>query len=407
MRILLLTQLFQPEPNHLKGLEFAKELVMRGHDVQVLTGYPNYPGGEIYSGYRQTFYRKEVMEGITVIRVPLLIDHSSSGLKRMLCYISLALTMCFPGLFLVEKPDVVHVYQGPATLAFPAMLNRLFRGTPYVLDVQDLWPESVLSSGMLRPAWLAGVLSYWCKMTYRFAEKIVVLSSGYYDVLVERGVPTEKIEVVRNWCDESLQKDAVLPAVLEDVFKLSLFTIVYAGNVGVVQRLDAVVGAAEILAAQCPNIKIVLVGDGVDLDRLKNLVTEKNLENVVFVPRQPSSSIGAILNKADALLVHLRDDPLCRIGIPQKTQAYLAAGRPVIIGVKGNAAELVIEAGGGIACKPEDPDSLAEAIMKLYRLCPAERERMARNGRLYYERELSFSVGAQKMESIFLGVLNA
>ncbi|MDX2479221.1 MAG: glycosyltransferase family 4 protein, partial [Desulfuromusa sp.] len=368
-----------------------------------LTGFPNYPGGKIYAGYRQRPFQFEDIEGISVVRVPLIPDHSSSAFLRILCYLSLTLTMCVPGLFLVQKPDVVHVYQGSATLALPAMLMRFFRRVPYVLDVQDLWPESVTSSGMLKHVWFESFLNFWCKMTYKYAQKIVVLSPGYRDVLIERGVRAEKIEVVYNWCDENQATDTILTGPVSDIFKAACFTVVYAGNLGVVQRLDAVLGAAEILKVQCPEVRFAFIGDGVDSERLKSVAVEKKLDNVVFVPRQPSSNIGAILARADALLIHLRDDPLCRVGIPQKTQAYMAAGRPVIVGVKGNAADIVLAAEAGLFCEPENPSSIAETILQLQKLPPEELEKMAQNGRSYYQKKLSFAVGSKQMESVFEG----
>jgi colanic acid biosynthesis glycosyl transferase WcaI len=405
MKILLLTQLFQPEPNHLKGLAFAKELARQGHEVEVLTGFPNYPGGEIYPGYRQRWYQRETMEGISVIRVPIYPDHSSSGFRRILCYLSLALSSCVPGLFLLRRPDVVHVYQGPATLALPAIVLHLLRGVPYVLDVQDLWPESVTSSGMLKVPWLIFALNRWCDLAHRLAAKIVVLSPGYKETLVARGVSATKIEVVYNWCDESQMLKAAGEEKTGDPFGLAgRFSIVYAGNLGRVQALDAVLDAASLLHKDYCDILFVFVGDGIDAARLKEIASSKGLDNVRFIPWHPASEIGTILQRADALLLHLRDDPLCRVGIPQKTQAYLAAGRPVIVAVKGDAAKLVSEADAGISCEPEDPASIAAAVKKLHDLPSEEREDMGRNGLAYYERHLAFTVGVQRVASLFTRV---
>jgi glycosyltransferase involved in cell wall biosynthesis len=404
MRILMLTQLFQPEPNHLKGLAFARELSRHGHEVQVLTGFPNYPGGKIYPDYRQRPFQREDMDGVSVVRVPLYPDHSSSGIRRVLCYLSLALSACIPGLFLVKRPDVVHVYQGPATLALPAIILLLLRGVPFVLDVQDLWPESVTSSGMLRSPFLQSVLNRWCALVHRLASRIVVLSPGYRQVLTERGVPADKIEVVYNWCDETSSATSGVTESAEDSYRISdRFSIVYAGNLGRVQALDAVLGAAALLARDFPQICFVFIGDGIDAHRLKKMATEKCLDNVRFIPRMPSCEVAVQLDRSEALLIHLRDDPLCRVGIPQKTQAYLAAGRPIIVAVKGDAADLVRSANAGIACEPEDPQSIASAVSRLYQMTAEEREIMGRNGRLFYQQCLSFAVGVQQMASILTG----
>ena len=401
MRILMITQLFQPEPNHLKGLAFAKEMVKLGHEVEVLTGFPNYPGGKIYSGYRQCWRQRETIDGVSIIRVPLYPDHSGSGFRRILCYLSLALSACIPGLFLVRRPDVVHVYQGPATLALPALLLRLLRGVPFILDVQDLWPESVTSSGMLVMPGLTYILTKWCDLAHRFADKIVVLSPGYKGVLATHGVDISKIAVVYNWCDESQIPVCKMSG---DPFRLAgRFNVIYAGNLGRVQALDAVLDAASLLRDVHPDIMFVFVGDGIDSDRLKDTAASKYLDNVRFISRQPVAEIGAILEKANALLIHLRDDSLCRVGIPQKTQAYLSAGRPIIVAVKGNAADLVVEAQAGISCEPEQPASIAAAVKNLYALSVEERAHMGNNGRAYYDKHLALSVGVTQMESLFKG----
>ncbi len=402
MRILLITDLFQPEPNHLKGLAFAQELVRKGHEVEVLTGFPNYPGGEIYTGYRQKFYQRETIGGIPIIRVPLFPDHSNSGLRRSFSYLSLALSACFPGLLIVRRPDVVHVSQGAATIALPAIALRLIRGVPYVLDVQDLWPESVASSGMFKIKWLQHPLKKCCDLIHSLAKRVVVLSPGYKKVLMERGVPEAKIEIVYNWSAEASHLELSSVKKESDPFGIDgYFPIIYAGNLGRVQALDAVIEAGVQLNAKYPDILLVFVGDGIDTERLKRIVSEKGAGNVLFVPRQPVSEIGAIYEKAQALLIHLRDDPLCRVGIPQKTQAYLASGRPIIIAVKGDASDLVLNAKAGISCEPENSISIADAIEKIYKMSSRERKMMGDNGKRYYEHHLTFALGSAQMESIF------
>jgi colanic acid biosynthesis glycosyl transferase WcaI len=306
----------------------------------------------------------------------------------------------------VRKPDVIHVYQGPATLAFPAMVLRVCFGVPYVLDIQDIWPESVLSSGMLRFPAAALLLNRWCGLAYRLAAKIVVLSPGYKSALMARGVPASKIEVVYNWCEETRMLHPKSSGGDADPFGLSgRFNVVYAGNLGRIQALDAVVQAAGLLRKRCPDVQFVFVGDGVDTERLKCKVADERIANIKFIPRQPIDKVGAILSRADALLIHLRDDPLCRIGIPQKTQAYLAAGRPIIMAVRGDATNLVQQANAGIVCEPENAASIAEAVESLFLLPFDKRRAMARNGRDFYDKHLSFPVGLNRMITIFSGVV--
>lgn len=406
MHILLITQLFQPEPNHLKGIVYAKELIRQGHTIEVLTGFPNYPGGKIYPGYSQRFFQRETIDGISIVRVPLFPDHSNSGFSRILCYTSFAFSACIPGLFLIKRPDVVHVYQGAATLAFPAMILRLLRRVPYVLDVQDLWPDSATSSGMLKSSILSWLLNKWCDLVHHIASKIVVLSDGYKKTLVARGVSAAKIEVIFNWSDERKPCKSVNEGKPLGFLGLGdRFLIVYAGNLGRVQALDAVLKAASLLRNEFVDIFFVFIGDGVDADRLKAIASSERLDSVLFIPRLPIMEIGTILERADALLIHLRDDPLCRIGIPQKTQAYLAAGRPIIVAVKGDTADLIEMANAGIACEPQNPESIAAAIKKLYNLPAKKRKAMGCNGLEYYNQHLAFSVGIKRLVAVFEGIV--
>ena len=402
MRILLLTPLFQPEPNHLKGLAFARELRRQGHEVEVLTGFPNYPGGRIYAGYRMRWHQCEILDGVAVHRLPLYPSHGNSGVLRFLCYASFAASASVLGPFLVKKPDVVHVYQGPATLVWPALIFRCLSSAAYVLDVQDIWPESVVSSGMFRLPGGEFLLHRWSNHSYRLARKIVVLSQGYKTLLMQRGVSAEKIAVVHNWTDETQIQIEESTTVTDDRFGLSgHFNIMFAGNLGRIQGLDTVLSAAELLRAKRPEARFVFVGEGVDAERLKDLATRRRLENVKFIPRQPVSQMGGIFTRASALLIHLKDDPLSRMGIPQKTQAYLAAGRPIIMAVRGDAADLVRRAGAGIICEPENAAGIARAVEELLDMPTKQREALGANGRRFYQRELSFDIGVQRMISVF------
>ena len=199
MKILLLTQWFDPEPA-LKGLEFAKALVQRGHDVEVLTGFPNYPGGRVYAGYRVAFRQREEMDGVPVTRVALYPSHDSSAAGRTANYLSFALTAASIGACSVTRPDVAWVYHPPATAAFPAMVLKTLRGVPFVLDVQDLWPDTLAATGMVSNRFALGVAGRFCAAAYRSAARIAVLSPGFKRLLVARGVPEWKIDVVYNWC---------------------------------------------------------------------------------------------------------------------------------------------------------------------------------------------------------------
>ncbi|MBM9520878.1 glycosyltransferase family 4 protein [Desulforhopalus vacuolatus] len=400
MRILFLSQWFQPEP-FFKGLPFAKKLMAQGHQVEVLTGFPNYPGGKLYPGYGFRFFQRENMEGIRVNRVPLYPSHDQSGFRRIVNYLSFALSTLFIGPWVVRKPDVIYVFN-LITLACTASLLKKIYGCKIVYDVQDLWPESVASSGMLSNALLQKLLHRWCLWAYRRADKIAVLSPGFKQKLVARGIPEERIEVIYNWCDEtslaSIQNDRSLAGELhlEDTFN-----VVFAGTIGIMQALDVVLNAAQICTKEMPEVRFVLVGGGVDVARLKSKAKMLHLDNVVFVPRIPISDMGKVFALADVLLVHLKDDPLFWVTIPSKTQVYMWAGLPIIMGVKGNAADLVRKAHAGLVCEPENSQSMVQAVSSLYHMNEKEREKMGMNGNAFYKEWLSSDVGTEKFLRLF------
>ena len=401
MRILLLTQLFQPEPNHLKGLAFAEELMKSGHEVEVLTGFPNYPGGQVYPGYKIRWFCREELHGVPIVRVAHYPSHDRSGLRRFASYTSFALVAGLFGCLLVKRPDVVHVYQGPATLVLPALLLRRMFRAPFVLDIQDVWPDSVIASGMLKLSWLLHLINMWCSLSYKLAGKIIVLSNGYKTLLVKKGVPEDKIEVVYNWCDENQIINPSNQQAVRDKFGIGdHFNVVFAGTMGKVQALEAVIRAAGILQDEQPRIRFLFIGGGVEVEQLKALVSDCGLTNVGFIPRQPAHEIGGFLAIADVLLIHLKHDPLGLIGIPQKTQAYMAAGKPILMAVRGEAAQLVEQAGAGLTCEPENPRSIADALMQLFAMTPVERAHLGENGRRFYEDNLAFDKGMGRMLSV-------
>ncbi len=239
MNILFISHYFQPEPNFFFGLPFAKELVRRGHHVEVLTGFPNYPGGKIYEGYRIRLFQRESMDGISVYRFPLYPSHDRSTLKRILCYSSLAISMTLLAPFIIRKADVAYVVQGPATLGLPAIVLKWLRGIPYVYNVQDLWPDTLMSTGMFKNSFGIRMIHAWCDFVYQRASRITLISNGMKKRLIERGVPAEKLDIIHNWCDDDLirneERDEVLAAELGFAGK---FNIVFAGNMGKAQALD-------------------------------------------------------------------------------------------------------------------------------------------------------------------------
>jgi len=415
MRILLLTQWFQPE-GAFKGLPFAKALRAKGHDVEVLTGFPNYPGGKVYPGYRVRLYQREEMEGIRVHRVALYPSHDTSAPHRILNYLSFAFSAFVIGPWAIRRPDVIYVYN-LITLGPPAFLCRLLFGAKVVLDVQDLWPESVTNSRMLTNKTALGILNKICNWVYGSADRLAVLSPGFKKELVRRGLPAEKVEVIYNWFDEASIEVARSPiddahaATPNDAVKqgdfADKFVVLFAGAMGLVQGLDTVLECARLCKSTLPDVQFVLVGGGVDKQRLQKRAEEMALANVTFLPPRPQSAMGEIYAMADALLVHLKDDPLFRITIPSKTQAYLYIGKPLIMALRGAAADLVHKSDAGIVCAPEDAPGLLNAIAELRGMTPEARRIMGAAGHRFYMQHLSFPVGVGRFEQLMMSLLDA
>lgn len=386
MRILFITQWFDPEPAF-KGLDFAQALRGAGHEVQVLTGFPNYPEGRMYPGYRMQPARREMIDGIAVIRVALYPSHDRSAVRRVMNYVSFALSASMFGIAKVEEVDVVYVYVPPATAMVPALLLWALRRVPYVVDIQDLWPDTVAATGMMKNPIALGALDAACRVGYCNAQRMSVLSPGFKERLVERGVAGSRIEIVYNWAveEQCLAGSAVPPAGWPE--GPDLFRVLFAGNLGRAQGLHAVLGAARLLCERAAHIRFVILGDGVEAADLKRLAAD--LANVVFLGRVEREVAARCLGVADALLVHLEDTELFKITIPSKLQMYLAAGRPIVVGVRGDAADLVDQAQAGVACQPGDPVSIAEAVERLATMSPAKRAELGENGRRFYHERLS------------------
>ncbi|HOL32775.1 MAG TPA: glycosyltransferase family 4 protein [Anaerohalosphaeraceae bacterium] len=402
MRILYLTHFFQPEPIFW-ALPLAKELSRKGHQIEVLTGFPNYPAGKLYDGYRIRMLQREVLEGIDVIRVPLYPSHDNSAWRRILCYTSFGLSASLIGPWAAKQADIVYLMQGPMTLGLPALILKLFKRIPFVIHIQDIWPDSLLSTGMFNSKIGLKLLNGWCNFVYKHAAKIITIAPGMKQRLIERGVPENKIEVVYNWCDQA----QICPAEKNQELAKSLgmagrFNVVFAGNMGKAQALEPVLDAAKIVADRQPQVQFVFIGSGVCVEELKQKAADMGLTNVLFLPRRPVSEIGDILNLSDVLFVHLKKDPLFKITIPSKIQSYLAAGRPILVAVPGDASALVQEAQAGLACEPENPQSIADAVCQFSVMSKSELEAMGHRGKQFYQQYLSFEIAAAKIEHILL-----
>lgn len=399
MRVLILSQYYTPEPVE-KVHDLASGLVRNGHEVEVLTGFPCYPHGKIYSGYRQRLASHEVLDGVTVRRIPQLPDHSRSVLRRVLYYMSFALSAIGLGPFLVRKADVVVVYQAALPVGLAGWWLSRWLGAPLVLDVVDLWPESVTASGLLNRRWIISTIRSVAKFIYGAATHVNVVTEGFRQNLIAMGVPERKLSVIENWMPTATYSLAEPDTAFARQFELQdKFVVMYAGNMGASQDLHTVLNAANLLRDQV-DVRFVLVGGGLQHEELVRRVADEKLTNVILPGRFPPERMPGMYAFANVLLVHLKPDSLSDVSIPSKTFAYMASGRPVLMAVRGDGAEFLHKNQFGLTAEPSDPASLADAVLTLRNMAPTAREEFGVNGRNAFELRYCSKVQIERFERL-------
>lgn len=399
MKIGYVTQWFPPEPGAVVASAIATGLAGRGHEVEVLTGFPNYPTGKLMSGYPLRPYRRDSgPAGVRVNRAPLYPSHDTSAVKRSLNYLSFAAAAAVVGRATRMRPDAWLVYSSPATSVIPAarMLER--HQAPIFLVIMDMWPDSVTGSGFVHgraSRIIERALTQFCDWSYRAAAGIGITSPGMRDLLLERGVPNEKIFDTPNWVDDDyLRPDLHVP--IEQRRQLGLpdgRIFMYAGNLGELQGLDPLLrGFAERSAAQ-----LVLLGDGVARRRLQTLAQELDAPNIQFLPQVPFDQVGRLIAASDIQLVSLQDTPLMRVTTPGKLQTALAAARPTLVHAAGDAARIVRDADAGWTARPGDHNGLLQAIDAALSASAEDLALYRRNARRAYEANYSAAVGPKRL----------
>lgn len=388
MKILVLSQYYPPESVPIPA-EVARGLAQRGHTVRVLTGYPNYPSGRVFAGYRQRWRAREHDGDVVVHRVPLYADHSQRAAKRMLNYASFGLSSA-TARRLARGADVVYVYATQMTAALGPWMWRRWGGPPYVLHVQDLWPDSIVGSAMATPRWsamLERTVSVWCANVYRHAAAVIGIAPTMVSVLAARGVRSDAGALVYNWGDEAARVESTRAT------PRATTEVVYAGNVGEMQDLDVAVRAAH--AAADAGVRLTIVGDGVARAGLEALAADLACDNVAFRDPVPRAEVPAVYADADLGLVTLKDLPVFRATIPSKLQGLLANGMPVITAVEGDVRAFVETEGVGIAAPAGDVAALEEAFRRAAALGPddlaALRSRAARAYDAHFDRETALT----------------
>ena len=402
MRITIVSQYYSPEPAPIP-VAVARGLLQRGHQVVVLTGYPNYPSGKLMAGYRQTWGTREHIDNVAVRRVPLFISHSRRSVGRLLNYASFAISAVL-GAGSARRADVVYVYATQMTAAVaPAWWNRV-RGVPFVLHIQDLWPESItgstMSGGRVSRRLIEFVLNRWLPRMYTRAAATIGIGVTMSRMLVDRGVPRDRIHTVFNWSPDT---PANLSHGSDRAGQVGRgLRVMYAGNIGEMQDLETVVRAAA-LVSDLQGFAITILGSGASESSVQDLAVELAATNVSFEGRVAQADMASQYAASDFQLVTLKNLPLFEGTIPSKFQSSLAHGVPVITSVAGEVRELVESRRLGFVSSPENPADLAAVFRAAYLTTPAERRGMSERARAFYDQEMSEQAGIDAIERILVG----
>jgi glycosyltransferase involved in cell wall biosynthesis len=404
VKIGIISQWYPPEPASAVPSSLAGELAARGHEVRVLTGFPNYPDGRIYPEYRQRWKDQSTTDGVTTRRVPLYPSHDNSAVRRAANYLSFAATSSLAAVRYLAGVDALYVYLTPATaFAAPALLRLLYR-IPTVIHVQDIWPESVTQSS-LAPQGASGALMHRTLSTtmrwmYRWAAGIAVIAPTMRDLVVERGADPEKVRVVLNWTDESLFRPVErTESARREIGYRGRCTVMHAGNIGSFENIDDAIRAAAAVE-QSGQVDLVMVGTGFAERSAQELTRQLGANNVRFLGRRPPSEMAALYSAADYQLVSRLDLPIFQSTIPSKLAAALSCGAPVVVSVPGDCARIVERGGAGLSCPPEDWRALADRFTRAAAFSSDDRARMAQRARETYESQMSMRIGVDELENM-------
>jgi colanic acid biosynthesis glycosyl transferase WcaI len=387
MKILYVSQYFPPEMGAPAGrvAELSRLWAEDGHEITVLTGFPNHPTGIVPPEYRRKFRRlvtRDTYHGVDVVRTWLLPFPNRKAYERMLNYSSFCISSACAGIFL-HRPDLVIATSPQLLVGLSGWWLARCNGVPFVFEVRDLWPESLAAVGVRsQNSPLHRSLAKIAGFLYRSCDRLVVVTPAFKDYLVEHWrVPEDKIFVVENGVETSLFSRLTPSIALRRELRAEeKFVVSYIGTMGAAHGLETLVDAAALLRERAPNVLFLLVGEGAEKARILSMARSRGLTNMRFVGQQPREKIPAYITASDACLVLLKRTELFRTVLPTKMLEFMSCARPVILGVDGHARQVMERANAGIYFQPEDPAALAEAVTDLA-ADPALRELLGRNGR--------------------------
>jgi glycosyltransferase involved in cell wall biosynthesis len=361
MKILFLTDNFPPEVNApaSRGYEHCQEWIRRGADVTIITCAPNFPQGKVYKGYRNRLFSREKMDGINVIRVWSYISANKGFVRRTLDYMSFALTGFLAGLF--QKADIVLTTSPQFFTNFAGYGLSLFRHKPWVFELRDLWPESIRAVGAMKESKILDLFEKIELKFYRRADRIVAITPAFKCNLVSRGICANKIDVITNGVNPDLFNPMERDAVLEKELGLQgKFVIAYIGTHGMAHSLEFIV--RSIAKIDDPDIHFLFVGDGAKKEDVLKAAQKYGITNATFLPPVPKNEVGRYISLSDVALVPLIKSDTFKTVIPSKIFESSAMRKPILLGVEGQAQEIVEEHGAGICFEPENETDFLEKV---------------------------------------------
>ena len=396
MKILVISQYFYPENFRINDLIFS--LKKRGHDIEVLTGKPNYPKGDYFKDYSWDGPKEEEVEGIKVHRANLILRKKGGGLRLFLNYISFVFFGLFKILRLKRDFEKVFIYApSPITVGILGIVAaKKFRCKSY-LWVHDLWPESVRVAGGIKSGIILGLVNQMTKLIYRFTDLLLVQSPEFKNYILNQGVAENKIIYYPYYAEDFYK------VVEKDKSYLSKFpkgfNLLFAGNIGVAQSFDTIVNAFEKLKKY--DINLVVLGEGRDKSRIQEQINEKGLtEKFHFLGSFPPEQMPYYFTCADGLLITLKKADIFSYTIPGKLQSYLACGKPIIGALDGIGNKIISESNSGFASEAEDHELLANNILSLYKLSKAEKEKLSNNALTYFDKNFNKQHLLERLEEI-------
>ncbi len=407
MRILFLCQYFPPEMGapSARTHEHAKVWVREGHDVVVVCGLPNHPDGIVPPEYRGRILVREEMDGIKVLRGWLYATPNRGVIKRSIAFLTFMLSSMFVAIFVAGKCDVVVATSPQMLCGLAGYIVSVFKRVPFVLEVRDLWPAQIVDLGVIKNKFVIYLLYRLEAFLYRRAKAIVTIAPAMSREIAERGFGNGKIFTIPNGIDENFFKPVGGKSRVreEKGWRDDEVVVMYIGTMGLSQGLDVILRSAKILEGEA-KIRFVFVGAGADRERLMGLVKKWGLRNVEFYPPVGKAEMPEWYGAGDIFVVPLKRRKVFLYNIPSKMFEIMACEKPIVLGVEGQAKEILEDSKAGISVEPENADEFAEAILRLARDADLRLE-LGKKGREYVVRNFSRTQNAKKYLEVFKWVL--